>query len=104
GPGGFRVAAVAPVLDRLLALRRESLGKEEGCNDCITETFRRNPVGNQSHPVEPGPQPEASLAWGLVTATAKRRQPAFRPCYGAPRDLPAASLRLCQIGGRASAP
>ena len=27
------------------------------------ETFHRNPAGNQSRPVEPGQQPEASLAW-----------------------------------------
>src|SRR5271166_6654237 len=27
------------------------------------ETFRRNPAGNQSRPVEPDQQPEASLAW-----------------------------------------
>jgi hypothetical protein len=28
--------------------------------------------GNQSCPVEPGQQPEASLAWGEATLTAKR--------------------------------
>lgn len=33
------------------------------------ETFRRNPAGNQSRPVEPGQQPETSLAWGRVTCT-----------------------------------
>jgi hypothetical protein len=38
------------------------------------ETFRWNPAGNQSRPAEPGQQPEASLAWGRVTVTAKRRQ------------------------------
>ena len=38
------------------------------------ETFHRNPAGSQSRPAEPGQQPEASLAWGWVTITAKRRQ------------------------------
>ena len=38
------------------------------------ETFHRNPAGSQSRPAEPGLQPEASLAWGWVTITAKRRQ------------------------------
>jgi hypothetical protein len=45
-----------------------------GCNDCIAETFRRNPAGNQSRPIEPGQQSEASLAWGGESRTAKRRQ------------------------------
>jgi hypothetical protein len=74
------------------------------CNDYTLETFRRNPVGKQSHPVEPGRQPEASLAWAGVTRTAKRRQPGPRPCYGAPRVLPAASPRLGQHGGRVGTP
>src|SRR5262249_42938525 len=29
-----------------------------------TETFQRNPAGNQARPVELGQRPEASLAWG----------------------------------------
>ncbi len=37
----------------------------------LPETSRRNPVGNQSHPVEPGQQPEASLAWSVVRPPAK---------------------------------
>jgi hypothetical protein len=41
----------------------------------LLETFCRNPAGIQSRPVEPGQQPEASLAWWRVTSTAKRRQP-----------------------------
>ena len=44
------------------------------------ETFRRNSVGNQSHPVELGRQPEASLAWRFVRAAAKRRQRVLKPC------------------------
>ena len=38
--------------------------------------FRWNPAGNQSRPVEPDQQPEASLLrGGWVTTPAKRRQP-----------------------------
>jgi hypothetical protein len=51
------------------------------CNDYTLGTFRRSPVGSQSHPVEPGQQPEASLAWGGATRTAKRKQPGPRPCH-----------------------
>jgi hypothetical protein len=47
----------------------------------LPETFRWNPVGNQSHSVESGQQPKASLAWGHASALhlrcilpAKRRQ------------------------------
>lgn len=40
----------------------------------LSETFRWNPVGNQSRSVESGQRPEASLAWTSVTAAAKRRQ------------------------------
>ena len=43
--------------------RQDKLGKGGSDVGSITETFRWNPVGNQSHPVEPGPQPEASPAW-----------------------------------------
>ena len=61
-------------------------------------------MGHQSHPVEPGQQPEASLASSGVTQRTKRRQPVPKPCYGASRALPAASLRRCQHGGRAGTP
>jgi hypothetical protein len=47
----------------------------------LPETFRWNPVGSQSHSVESGQQPKASLAWGHASALhrwcilpAKRRQ------------------------------
>ena len=36
---------------------------------------------NESRPAELGQQPEASLAWGGVTLTAKRRQRVPMPCY-----------------------
>jgi len=40
--------------------RQESSGKEDSRN---LKPFRWNPAGNQSRPVEPDQQPEASLAW-----------------------------------------
>ena len=40
---------------------------------------------NESRPAKPGRQPEASLAWGGVTLTAKRRQRVSMPCYRAPK-------------------
>jgi site-specific DNA recombinase len=51
------------------------------CNEYITETFHWNSVGNQSHPVEPSQQPEASLAPSTSNGVVKRRQPVLRPCY-----------------------
>ena len=61
-----------------LTLREESSGKEE-------ETRTQKPfIGtlrvNESRPAKPSQQPEASLAWGKVTSTAKRRQRVPRPC------------------------
>jgi hypothetical protein len=54
----------------------------EGGSDVrsISETFLWNPAGKQSRLVERGPQPEASLAWGGVSRTAKRRQRVLMPC------------------------
>jgi hypothetical protein len=40
----------------------EARERRRGCNDCTFKTFRWDLVGNQSHPVEPGQQPEANLA------------------------------------------
>src|SRR6185312_3194925 len=42
---------------------------------------------NESRPVELGQQPEASLAWGGETLTAKRRQPVPMPCDRAPKTV-----------------
>jgi len=64
----FGLGALKSVEYGVLAPR--SSGKEN--QQC--ETFHRNPAGNQSRAAEPGQQPEASLAWGEVTLTAKRRQ------------------------------
>jgi hypothetical protein len=63
----------------------KKLGKGGSDVSNIMETFRRNPAGNQSRLVEPGPQPEASLAWGGEIRTAKRRQRVLMPCDGAPK-------------------
>jgi hypothetical protein len=62
------------------SLAPRKLGKGESDVRGITETFRRNPTGKQSRLVEPGQQPEASLAWGGVSRTAKRRQRVPMPC------------------------
>src|SRR6266581_2685143 len=63
----------------------KKLGKGGSDVRNISKTFRRNPAGNQSRLVEPGPQPEASLAWGGASRTAKRRQRVLMPCYRAPK-------------------
>jgi hypothetical protein len=65
----------------------------------ITEIFRRNAAGNQSRLVEPGPQPEASLAWGGEIRTAKRRQRVLMPCDGAPKLSLVESPRRTQCVG-----
>ena len=69
---------IKPILDEFwcqatlkLTLRQEARERRI-ISKC--ETFHRNPAGNQSRPAEPGQQPEASLAWGRATVTAKRRQ------------------------------
>jgi hypothetical protein len=72
----------------------EAWERRKRCNEYITATFRWNPVGNQSHPVEPGRQPEASVAWRPAMAAAKGRQPVPKPCHGAPR-LPHPRVALC---------
>jgi hypothetical protein len=41
---------------------KQAWERRKGCNDYTSETFRRDPVGSQAHPAEPGQQPEASLA------------------------------------------
>jgi hypothetical protein len=60
-----------PLLEPPITLRQEARERRI-ISKC--ETFHRNPAGNQARPVEPGQQPEASLAWGEATLTAKRRQ------------------------------
>ena len=67
-------------------MRQEKLGKGGRDVTITSETFRWSLVGSQSLPVEPGQQPEASLAWGGVSRTAKRRQPASTPSIE-PREM-----------------
>jgi len=69
GSGGARqeVELVRPVgavsgSDIPLSLRQEAWERRTKCRS-TSETSQRNPVGNQSHPGEPGQRPEASLAW-----------------------------------------
>ena len=75
-------------------------GRDVGSN---SETFRWNPVGNQSHPGELGQQPEASLAWGPAMVTAKRRQRVPRPCYRASKDNMFVGALVVLAAGAASA-
>jgi hypothetical protein len=66
-----------------VSLRQESSRKEE-----VTRTqkpFVATLRVNESRPAELGQQPEASLAWGGVTLTAKRRPRVPTPCYRAPK-------------------
>jgi hypothetical protein len=87
-------------------LRQEKLGKGGSDALSITETIRSNPVGNQSHPVEPSQQPEASLACsGGVTHTTKRRQLTLKPGHRAPKFTSSRiALTLILAGGRADIP
>src|SRR5262249_14501470 len=57
------VAQALPPLQCNETLRQAKLWKGGSDVGNTIETFRRDPVGNQSHPVEPSQQPEASLAW-----------------------------------------
>jgi hypothetical protein len=49
----FKILVIAP---------SQAWERRRRCNDYTLETFHRDPVGNQSHPVKPSQQPEASLA------------------------------------------
>ena len=76
-------------------------------NMTFPETFRWNPVGNQSHSVESGQQPKASLAWGHASALhrwcilpAKRRQRRCRTMLLSPEISVADVLVLSGTGDR----
>src|SRR5438552_10947313 len=85
--------------------RQEKLGKGGRDVRSNSETFRWNPVGNRSHPVELRRQPEASLAWGGAIRTAKRRQRVPRPCYRASKERQSrGSPCRHSSGGRVVAP
>src|SRR5262249_41581157 len=72
GPAGlFRWPLQTDPASAELVLASGKLGKG---GRAVSETFRRNPVGSQSHLVEPGPQPEPSLASAGAIPTTKRRQ------------------------------
>jgi hypothetical protein len=70
----------------------------------ITETFRRNSVGNLIPPGRAGQQPEASLACsGGETHTTKRRQQALRPEHRAPKSLSLREpLACCSLGAESA--
>lgn len=67
----------------------------------LSETFRWNLVGNQSHSIESGPQSKASLAWVSVTASAKRRQRRCRTMLLSPEISVAGALVLSCSGAAA---
>lgn len=69
----------------------------------LSETFFWNLVGSQSRSVEPGQQPEASLAWASATATAKRRQRRCRTMLLSPEISVAGALVFSCSGGRGDA-
>src|SRR5208337_1348654 len=65
-----------PVQEIILARKDEPTSRQESSgkgDSWKLETFQMEPCGNQSRPVEPDQQPEASLAWWVTTPT-KRRQ------------------------------
>jgi hypothetical protein len=74
-----------------------NLGKEDCDVGSISETFQRNPAGNQTRPVESGQQSEASLAWSSATAATKRRQRVCRALLLSPEIL-------CQLQESTSLP
>ena len=69
----------------------------------LPETFRWNPAGIQSCPLEPGQQAEASLAWASVTASAKRRQRRCRTMLLCPEISFVVVLAVSCTGDRAVA-
>lgn len=68
------------------------------------ETSCRDPVGWESHPVELGQQPEASLAWSSATAATKRRQRRYRAMLLNPEIAVAGAPVVSPSVGRAAAP
>src|SRR5262245_43244514 len=75
-----------PLTTNLAACCVRKLGKGGSDVGSITETFRWNPVGNQSHPVELAGSRKRVLRGSGVTPAAKRRQRVRRPCYRAPKE------------------
>jgi hypothetical protein len=67
------------------------------------ETFCRDPVGRESHPVELGQQPEASLAWTSAMAATKRRQRGCRAMLLNPEIAIAGAHVVSPSGGRVAA-
>jgi hypothetical protein len=82
-------------------LRPDRLGKGEA----RAETFRRNPVGSQSHLVESANSQKRVLHRGGATPRTKRRQRGRRPCYRAPKSsFSQRAHRLNERRGRAPVP
>jgi hypothetical protein len=79
------------------------LGKGGSDVGSITETFRWNPVGNQSHPVELAGSRKRVLRGSGATPAAKRRQRVPRPCYGASKENKFVGALVVRPAGAASA-
>jgi hypothetical protein len=93
-PRGFlRFWLLCPVL---------TWGRWKG-NMTLTETSRRNLVGNQSHSAESGQRPKASLAWSSATAAAKRRQRRCRTMLLSPEITVVGVLAFSHTGDRGEA-
>src|SRR5262249_43163456 len=81
---GRRAGVAVPVKQEGLRgqrLRQEAWERGMRCKEYASETFRRDPAGSQTRPVEPGQRPEARLAWhGGATHPTKRKQPVLMAC------------------------
>ena len=84
-------------------LRQEAWERGKGCKDCILETFQRNLAGGKPAQESLTSNWKRVLRGERATGTAKRRQPAQKPCvsfeslysrepwqflFPGPRDLP----------------
>jgi hypothetical protein len=76
---------------------------EKGGRGSNSETFHATLRVNESRPAELGQRPEASLAWGRATVTAKRSESQCRAIE--PRNLLLAGATVVDTsGGRAETP
>ena len=67
---------------RVVAPSKLGEGEKKGRKERQSGNLRiLNPTGTQSCPAKVGRQPEPSVAWGVVTRTAKRTQGVHEPSY-----------------------
>src|SRR4051812_48598777 len=77
---------------------------EKGERDSNSETFHATLRVIEFRPAELGQRPEASLAWGKETSTAKRRQRVPMPCDRASKYLIAGASLVDTGGGHVETP